>query len=98
MANEMQSCNQTHQRGRRSQPSIGAPQLPWRLAITSAICTAGWRKFMPRLDATRSRHISGLVDSVAKPQLGDIKPKVLPRVRRPFSAYRPIFLQTCTLY
>jgi len=39
-----------------------------------------------------------MVDSVVKPQLGDIKPKVLPRVPHPFSASGPIFLQTCTLY
>jgi hypothetical protein len=42
--------------------------------------------------------ISGMVDSVVKPQLDDIKPKVLPRVPHPFSAFGPIFLQTCTLY
>jgi len=46
-----QNYNQAHQRGRRSQPSIGAPQLPQRLAIRSAIRMAGWRKFVPRQDA-----------------------------------------------
>jgi hypothetical protein len=71
---------------------------PERLAISSAIRTVGWRKFMQRRDVTRTRRISGTIESVAKPQLSDIKPKVLPRVPHLFSAVGPIFLQTCALY
>jgi hypothetical protein len=91
MANEMQSCNQAQQRGRRSQPSIGAPAAPERLAIGRAIRTAGWRKFMQRRDAIGTRRTSGTVEFVAKPQLSDIKPKVLPRVPLLFSAFGPYF-------
>jgi len=53
---------------------------------------------MQRRDATAKHRVSEMVDSAAKPQLGDIKPKVLPRVSHPFSAFGPIFLQTCILY
>jgi len=49
-------------------------------------------------DVTRTRRISGTVEFVAKPQLGDIKPKVQAAFPLPFSAFGPIFLQTCTLY
>ena len=67
MANEvsklasLKACNQAQQRSRRSQPLrlIGAPQHPGRLAISAAIRTAGWRKFVRCRDVTRIRRIFG---------------------------------------
>src|SRR5207302_7472397 len=58
--------------------AIAHRSTPERLAISSAIYTAGWRKFVPppRGDVTRSRRTSEPVEFVAKPQLSDIKPKV----------------------
>ena len=72
-----QRCNQAQQRGHRSQPlRLEHRSTPERLAVSSAIRTAGWRKFVQRRDVTRTRRISGTVEFVAKPQLSDIKPKV----------------------
>jgi hypothetical protein len=66
-----------------------SPPSDWRSA--AAIHTAGWRKI--RAAPGRSPHPShfGTVEFTAKPQLGDIKPKVLPRVPHPFSAFGPYF-------
>jgi hypothetical protein len=44
------------------------------------------------------RRILGTLESVAKPQLSDIKPKVRDLVPVLFSALGPIFLRSCTLY
>ena len=46
----------------------------------------------------RKRRGSGMVDSVVKPQLGDIKPKVLPRVPHPFVRLRPLFFSKLAPY
>jgi hypothetical protein len=76
MANEMQSCNQAYQEGRRSQPLRLRTATPRAIATSSANHTAGCRKFVRHPDVAQSHRISGTVESVAKPQLSDIKPKV----------------------
>jgi hypothetical protein len=93
MANEVSKLAIGHQQNSPDRnPCDWRAAAPERLAISSAIRTAGWRKFVQRRDVTRPpSRSSGTVEFVAKPQLSDIKPKVGGRNPPPVQRLRPYF-------
>jgi hypothetical protein len=73
-----QSCNQAQQSGPDRNLCDRRAAAPERLATSSAIRPAGWRKFVQRRDDLTRTPVrsSGTIEFMAKPQASDIKPKV----------------------
>lgn len=103
MANEVSSCNQPTNGPRIATFAIGAPQHAERLATRQRSASPAGEEWQAcenhaARDVPRTRRISGTVEFPAKPQLGDLKPKVQGRLPPSRSAPSALFFSTLAPY